>query len=442
MPIKFGSGERIKSSIDTYVVEGVISQGGFAHAAKARSERLGKYVFLKRYFSPTPALPWYQPFVEHQQELKNRITSNDALRQYCYGFIDFFEGTDGRALKTFHQVFDFVENAQSLAQFISGLESAATGDKWELRVSFARVMMMGIAALHSRKIVHTDLKPENLLLIPDPSGHHHLKIIDMDWSIFSDRQAPWHGHLGYVGTPGYMSPEHVTGNVPSEASDVYTCALMLSELLGGCHPFQGKRGDEEELNAAIKTGTFKPFRLVRPIDKVNNTVFFEDLVNRALHPEPSCRPSADDLKSGLLGRGEAGKTPTPVARSVPSVARPPVPAAVPRPAVPLPGHTSPQAVELLFAGNPTLRITIDTMVGRNMLRHISDDAQFFSEPQFHIHRSAGLSWLVSPVKGAQNDTLVDGRRLEVPTPLKNGMRLSVGNAAKGIEKLCLTVRLG
>ena len=60
MPIKFGSGERVKSTIDTYVVEQVLSQGAFAHAAKATSTTRGaRSVFLKRYFSPTVLLPWY-----------------------------------------------------------------------------------------------------------------------------------------------------------------------------------------------------------------------------------------------------------------------------------------------------------------------------------------------------------------------------------------------
>ena len=35
MPIKFGTGEKIKSGIDSYVVDKVLSQGAFAHAAKA-----------------------------------------------------------------------------------------------------------------------------------------------------------------------------------------------------------------------------------------------------------------------------------------------------------------------------------------------------------------------------------------------------------------------
>jgi hypothetical protein len=49
--------------------------------------------------------------------------------------------------------------------------------------------------------------------------------------------------------------------------------------------------------------------------------------------------------------------------------------------------------------------------------------------------------MVSPVAGAQNETLVDGARLSQPTRLRPGMRLAIGNSAKGIEKLPLVVQL-
>ena len=453
MPIKFGPGEKVKSSLDTYVVDEVLSQGAFAHAAKAQStSRGGKPVFLKRYFSPTRALDWYDGFVAHQQELKRRITATEDLRQYCYGFLDFFEGTEGRANKTFHQVFEFVENGKPLTTFLSELSAEGLTSNWEQRVTFARVMMMGIAALHNQRIVHTDLKPDNLLLIPNPirAGAYHLKLIDMDWAIFSDRKAPWDGlGVGYVGTPGYMSPEHIEQKVPAECSDVYTCAIMLAELLAGEHPFAGKRGDDAEMARAIKAGDFNHFKLAKPINKVDNPSFFEALVNRALHPSASQRPTASELKDALFGRGDAGKTPdaprpAPAPAPAPSPAPRPTPAPRPAPApkpAPKPAGAPAQVVELMHDGKVGLRIGIDTVVGRAMLKPLSADAQFFDEKQFRIYRAGSGEWMVEPLPGTPNETLLDGHKLVAMTALRNGMRLAVGNSAKGIEKLPLTVRL-
>lgn len=452
MPIKFASAEIIKSATDTYVIEKVLSQGAFAHAAKARSTALGKPVFLKRYFSPTRALDWYNGFISHQQELKRRITSNEGLKQYSYRFIDFFEGNEGRASKTFHQVFEFVDNGRALTDYIAELSEGTA--LWEQRVTFARVMLMGIAALHSQKIVHTDLKPDNLLLLPNPhsSGNYFLKIIDLDWSIFSDRRAPWDGQgVGYVGTPGYMSPEHIAQKVPTEKSDIFTCGLMLAELLAGGHPFREKMGDNTRLAKAVNSGDFKPFRLLQPIDKVRNGAYLEHLVNQALNPDPRQRPGAEELKNALFGRGEAGvetSVPTPMPRPEPAPVKPPPasePAPVPKPAPPSqprsPAPTTAGAVELLFDGHSVMKISIDMAIGRPMLKHVSPDAQFFSDPQFKLSRGPGGVWKIDAVVNAQNQTLVDGKALTAPASLYNGMRISVGNAAKGIEKLPLVVRL-
>jgi serine/threonine protein kinase len=440
MPIRLSAGERIKSGIDAYVIEEVLNQGAFAHSAKAASTARGRPVFLKRYFAPTITLPWYGGFVEHQQELKRRVNAHVGLRTYCYGFVDFFEGTEGRANRTFHQVFEFIEGGKSLTSFIEESSRHDSDVRWGERVTFARVMMMAVAALHKQKIIHSDLKPDNLLLIPNPlrPGTFNLKVIDMDWAIFSDRRAPWHGEgVGYVGTPGYMSPEHIREEVPGPSSDVFTCALMLSELLAGYHPYVGKGSDDAVLAKAVKGGDFKPFKLTRGIEKVNNPSYLEGLVNRALNPSAIKRPTADDLKNALLGIGPSGESPTTRAPSPTASPAVPRPATPPTPATPVPVGS----VELLHAGKPVLKMGIETVVGRQMLKSISPDAQFMDTNQFRIHRVDGKTWAVSPLPGTPNETLLDGKKLTATTKLRDGMRISVGNSAKALEKLPLIVRL-
>jgi serine/threonine protein kinase len=450
MPIKFSVGEKVKSSIDAYTVEEVLSQGAFAHATKARSMLRGGPVFLKRYFAPTRTLDWYDGFVQHQQELKRRVTTHVGLSQYCYEFVDFFEGTEGKATKTFHQVFEFVQGGKSLAQYIAELAKEGELSQWDNRVKYATVMMMGISALHEQKIVHTDLKPDNLLLIPNTvrTSEYNLKIIDLDWSIFSDQRAPWHGKTdaGYVGTPGYMSPEHLTGAIPVEASDTYTCALMLAELLTGEHPFAGKRGDAEALKKAVLSGDHKPFKLAKPINKVGNPAYLETLINRAMSPNINDRPTSADIKNAFFGKGDAKdppaptNAPTPAPTPTPTLPAPPPP--TPAPTTPKPEPSKPgSGLELSLDGKVVLKMNIDTVVGKIMLSSVHSDAQFLADAQFRLHRPGGNGWVISPMPGTPNETLLDGQKLDAPTPLRNGMRIGVGRAAKGVEKLPLVVTI-
>ena len=83
---------------------------------------------------------------------------------------------------------------------------------WARHVTWAKVFMAGIAALHESKIIHADLKPGERLSDQGSFARagYQLKLIDTDFSVLADRKAPWHGYQGYVGTDNYRSIEHMT----------------------------------------------------------------------------------------------------------------------------------------------------------------------------------------------------------------------------------------
>lgn len=419
-------GDTCRSGSDTYQIVKELNRGAFAIAYRARSQRSSGDVFLKRYTSPKISVAWFEDFVAHQQELKRRVSSTPSVQQNCYRFVEFFKGED----RHFYQVFEFVEGGHPLTEFIAAMAARRDAVPWEKRVSFARVMMLGIASLHSQKIVHTDLKPDNLLLIPNPHmpGDFLLRVIDLDWAIFSDRRAPWHGEIGYVGTPGYQSPEHLRGEVPTEASDVFTCGLILSELLANHHPFAGK-GEYEH---ALAAGDFARFRAAQPIPRVADMAALEALVDRCFDRDSHHRPTSAEIKDALRG--------LPIAASA---ARPAPPHRPPPPAAPAKADSSLRtrdgAITLLLDDRVVLTVNIDTDVGRAHVKPHSPDAQFVSDPQFRLFRD-GSRWMVAHAPGAQNQTLVDGQPLSTPVALASGMRIAVGNAAKAIEKLPLVVQ--
>ena len=164
--------------------------------------------------------------------------------------------------------------------------------------------MTGMAALHESKIVHADLKPANAYLIQDPtiSSGYQLKLIDMDFSLLADRRAPWHGHQGYVGTDNYRSPEHMTrGAVPGLASDVFTCGLMLYELLAGYHPYWTE--DQAEYARLVQSYAAKPPALAGVMPAPASNAEVSSFLHRCLAPDPAARPTAAELRAVLSGRG-------------------------------------------------------------------------------------------------------------------------------------------
>jgi len=301
-------------------------------------------------------------------------------------------------------------------------------------VTWAKVFMTGIAALHDSRIVHADLKPANVYLIQDPTitSGYQLKLIDMDFSLLADRRAPWHGHQGYVGSDNYRSPEHmIRGGVPGLASDVFTCGLMLYELLAGYHPYW--TDDQAEYARRVQGHTAKPPVLAGPLPApaVNEEV--SACLHRCLSPDPAARPTAAELRAVLSGRGAV-----PAGSKARTATVPPALSVTGAPGTAELIHSD--RVEIAGPDGRTLQVGVRTEVGKSLVRQFGPDSSFWDERQCVLERSPTGQWVLSPAPRTANETLVNGLALTAPHPLRQGDQIAVGRQAKGIVKLPLSVR--
>ena len=421
----------------------------------------GAKVFFKQYKSPAPTVVWYAAFVAYQKELSARVRDGKAAH-FAVRQVDAFEEPWGGPC--YFQAYEFVENGADLQQTLDAererhrlTRSAPTRDPavWARHVTWAKVLMSAIASLHESKIVHADLKPANAYLIEDPTigSGYQLKLIDMDFSLLADRRAPWHGFQGYVGTDNYRSPEHLTrGSVPGLASDVFTCGLMLHELLCGEHPYWSD--EQGEYARRVMAWAAKPRALVGTMPAPASNAEVSAVLHRCLAPDAAARPTAADLRAVLSGRGpRAEAAPTAAAGTAAPPRASGSRAASTGPAGAAPAAATAKAtsagggepiasngIELLGPDGRALQIGVRTVLGKALVRQFGPDGEFWDNRQCVLERSAAGQWLVSPADETTNETLVNGQALKAPRVLRQGDVIAVGRQARGIAKMPLTAR--
>ena len=123
-------------------------------------------------------------------------------------------------------------------EFVKGRELREffeAGERFELR-DVQRLMgeMLGaLAHAHAHGVVHRDMKPANLIVLPDG----RIKIADFGIARVEKSELTQAGTV--MGTPSYMSPEQFMGLTVDGRSDVFSCGVILYQFLTGEKPFAG-----------------------------------------------------------------------------------------------------------------------------------------------------------------------------------------------------------
>ncbi len=105
---------------------------------------------------------------------------------------------------------------------------------WQHALKLAQQICAGLREAHMQGVVHTDLKPANVML--DRSGN--VKI--MDFGIAQPLQGGGQSANTLLGTPTYMAPEQVECKRLDARTDIYALGLLLYEMVTGIPPFKGE----------------------------------------------------------------------------------------------------------------------------------------------------------------------------------------------------------
>jgi serine/threonine protein kinase len=138
----------------------------------------------------------------------------------------------GESSGNYFYAMEFVEGEtlQKLIQRSGRLETSVA-------LEIVAQVAAGLAAIHKQHLVHRDIKPSNIMVSWDEERLERVKIIDLGVAKGPAEETISTG--GFIGTPGYASPEQFAGIGIDIRSDLYSLGVTLWEMLSGKLPFQG-----------------------------------------------------------------------------------------------------------------------------------------------------------------------------------------------------------
>jgi serine/threonine-protein kinase len=211
---------------DRYEILGTLGKGGMGVVYRARDRQLDEVVALKLLRPEALAQdPTLLDRFKQEIKLARRITHRNVLRTHDFG----------EAGKVPYISMEYLEGV-TLKDLIRGRGALPLG----VGLSVAKQMCHGLGAAHETGVVHRDIKPQNMLILPE-SGE--LKIMDFGISRVSSVEPGTSGltTAGTVmGTPDYMPPEQAQGKAADFRSDLYSLAVVFFEIFTGKLPFKGE----------------------------------------------------------------------------------------------------------------------------------------------------------------------------------------------------------
>ncbi len=190
---------------------------------------------------------------------------------------DFGENGDG----VIYLAMEYVEGS-SLARLIQTNRALPL-----LRAAdIVRQIADGLDAAHRLGIVHRDLKPDNILVGQHHDGRDRVKVVDFGISKAAQAEGQSLTQSGQViGTPDYMSPEQISGEIAGRESDIYSLGIVAFNALTGELPFKATNAQA----AMLLRLTERPQRLAEARPDIAWPPQLQGVMDRALELDLSRR---------------------------------------------------------------------------------------------------------------------------------------------------------
>jgi HAMP domain-containing protein len=208
-----------------YEILGTVGRGGMGVVYRAQDRKLDEVVALK--VLRGDVLVGDPTLIERfKQEIRlaRKITHRNILRTH-----DFSEAEGIPFISM-----EYLEGV-TLKELIVSKGALPVG----VGLTIAKQMCQGLEAAHRQGVIHRDIKPQNMLILPETG---ELKIMDFGIARVSEMKIGDGGLTTdgtVMGTPDYIPPEQAQGRPADFRSDIYSLGVVLFEVFTGKLPFSG-----------------------------------------------------------------------------------------------------------------------------------------------------------------------------------------------------------
>lgn len=268
-----------------YKVVKELGKGGFGRALLVRSTTNNQLKVAKEIDLSNQPLEM-RKFALHEAEMLQTLKHTNIIK-YC---------NCTKGAKKIFILMDYADGGD-LDKFIEKYEREKKRIPEDKILDIFVQICLGIKYLHDRKILHRDLKPQNVFLTKNG-------IVKLgDFGISTTLEHTNDVAQTKLGTPIFCSPEICMGKAYNSKSDMWSLGCILYELITLRHAFAGRSLSE----IAIQILTRSPLPM-----PINYSSELRQIVVRLLEKNPSKRPSINDIFKETLIRNKAiallGKT--------------------------------------------------------------------------------------------------------------------------------------
>lgn len=297
MPDPFSPGSIIDNR---YEIIAHIGEGGMGGVYKARQLDLDRIVAVKVLHTGLLTDSDTRMRFEREGRALSELSHDNILMFFQFGFYDSMP----------YIAMEFLEG-KSLREL---LDENPNGLAWQRCLSICISICTAMEYAHNHGVIHRDLKPNNIVLLQDPSPDF-VKVVDFGLARNINAPDVTSQHLtqtgALIGSVYYMSPEQCRGAKADQRSDLYAVGCMLFEMLTGQAPFTADNPIGLMHKHVTEAVEFPSQKSQTPIPAT-----IRALIRKALEKDPEMRYQSMQEFAAALRKAESGQSPEDKVKSV------------------------------------------------------------------------------------------------------------------------------